>query len=330
MGVPTTNTSLSSIQTNFGGSDPISLSEYYSGGPLVPATNTDAPNGPIPSSGQIAIGQFRGAAKLITFNYMVIAGGGSGGGNRAGGGGAGGYRSSGFGPAPLQGTNLSLSPGAYSVVVGAGGVYGPPSPGATNSKGTPGSNSSFNAPSPTGITSSGGGGGGGVGLPADAGGSGGGQNHTVSGAGAAGNTPPVSPPQGQPGGPRTSPTDAGAGGGATGPGSGTPSGGAGVTNTITGSSIIYATGGTRGTGAVAPAGANSPANSGDGGNGGNNGDPGPAPADYYRGRNGGSGIVVLKTPASHPVSVSPATNTVTPSPTGTVVKFTVSGTLTVN
>ena len=60
MAVPSTNVGLSSIQTEFGGSPPISLSEYYSSGPLVPA-GTPAPNGPIPSSGQISIGQFRGA-----------------------------------------------------------------------------------------------------------------------------------------------------------------------------------------------------------------------------------------------------------------------------
>ena len=37
MVVPSTNVGFSSIQTEFGGSNPISLSEYYSGGPLVPS-----------------------------------------------------------------------------------------------------------------------------------------------------------------------------------------------------------------------------------------------------------------------------------------------------
>jgi len=129
MAVPVTNTSLSGIQTEFGGSNPISLSEYYSAGPLVPS-GSPAPNGPIPSSGQISIGQFRGAVKALfvaatggtvttsgdykihTFNgpgtftvtsagnaagsnavgYQIIAGGGGGGSKRGGGGGAGGYR----------------------------------------------------------------------------------------------------------------------------------------------------------------------------------------------------------------------------------------------
>ena len=64
MAVPS-NPKLSDIQSEFGGSNPIELTEYYSGGPLVPA-GTPAPNGPIPSSGQIAMGQFRGS-ELITF-----------------------------------------------------------------------------------------------------------------------------------------------------------------------------------------------------------------------------------------------------------------------
>ena len=37
MAVPS-NPKLSDIQTEFGGSNPIELTEYYSGGPLVPAT----------------------------------------------------------------------------------------------------------------------------------------------------------------------------------------------------------------------------------------------------------------------------------------------------
>ena len=72
MTVPTTNTSLGGIQTEFGGSPPIAISEYYRGGPLVPS-GTPAPNGPIPTSGQISIGQFRGAV----FAEFVAATGGT-------------------------------------------------------------------------------------------------------------------------------------------------------------------------------------------------------------------------------------------------------------
>ena len=71
MAVPSTNTNLTGIQTEFGGSNPIQLSEYYSGGPLVPS-GAPAPNGPIPGSGQISIGQFRGSENIT---FMSATGG---------------------------------------------------------------------------------------------------------------------------------------------------------------------------------------------------------------------------------------------------------------
>jgi hypothetical protein len=53
--------SLTDIQTEFGGSNPIGLNEYYAGGGLVPA-GTSGTNGAVPSSGQIAISNFYGTA----------------------------------------------------------------------------------------------------------------------------------------------------------------------------------------------------------------------------------------------------------------------------
>lgn len=50
---------LADIQTEFGGSNPISLSEYYAGGGLVPA-GTSGTYGAVPSSGQISIQNFYG------------------------------------------------------------------------------------------------------------------------------------------------------------------------------------------------------------------------------------------------------------------------------
>ena len=53
---------LSQIQSEFGGSNPISLSEYYRGGPLV----ASIPNtSPIPSSGTIAVSNFYGTSSSI-------------------------------------------------------------------------------------------------------------------------------------------------------------------------------------------------------------------------------------------------------------------------
>lgn len=64
MPVPTGPISLSDIQSEFGGSSPISLSEYYRGGAYVPSGTTSA-YGTIPTSGPINIGVFRGTQKSV-------------------------------------------------------------------------------------------------------------------------------------------------------------------------------------------------------------------------------------------------------------------------
>jgi hypothetical protein len=196
-----------------------------------------------------------------TVDYMVVAGGGGGGvGCSGGGGGAGGWRASdgtasgcySAGPSPLVGcvSALPVTVQGYPITVGGGGsgrspFTGPsfPSP----AKGASGSNSIFST-----ITSAGGGGGGGNNeQPGIAGGSGGGAAHSGGTLGN-GNTPPVSPPQGNPGaapasGGGPAPSDAGgAGGGATAAGTPGPtnhSGGDGATTSISGSSTTYAGGG---------------------------------------------------------------------------------------
>jgi len=99
MAVPSTNVGLSDLQTEFGGSNPISISEYYAGGANVPSgTEGGDPLAAIPTSGQISIGNFKNAVNSYTISYLVIAGGGGGGtggfGDGGGGGGAGGYRNS--------------------------------------------------------------------------------------------------------------------------------------------------------------------------------------------------------------------------------------------
>ena len=64
---------------------------------------------------------------LLDVDYLVVAGGGGAGGavpdnTTGGGGGAGGYRASGFGPSPLQGSALELGLGSYAVT--GGGTHG--------------------------------------------------------------------------------------------------------------------------------------------------------------------------------------------------------------
>lgn len=305
MAVPSTNVGMSNIQTEFGGSNPISLSEYYRGGPLVP-TSSPAPNGPIPTSGQIAMGQFRGAVKaefvfanggtvvnsgnyrIHTFNnpgtftvtnagnsggsnkvgYQVVAGGGGGGTKRGGGGGAGGYRE---GKTP----GYTASPAATSTLVPVSVTSYPITVGGggsgqvgTNPTGglNPGSPSRFGP-----ITSNGGGAAGRSipgGRPGSAGGSGGGATSKEgnSGSGGTGNRPSRSPPQGRNGGAAPS-FGGGGGGGAVQNGGNAPGGygGDGTPSAIRGPNQAMAGGGGGGN---SGSGGSSPGGTGGGGNGG--------------------------------------------------------------
>lgn len=56
--------SLTDIQTEFGGSNPVGINEYYAGGGLVPA-GTSGTYGAVPSSGQISIQNFYGTASVV-------------------------------------------------------------------------------------------------------------------------------------------------------------------------------------------------------------------------------------------------------------------------
>jgi hypothetical protein len=59
MAVPSSNIDFSDLQTEFGGSSPISLTEYYRGGSYVPNTVTNAA---VPTSGVISLSQFAGTS----------------------------------------------------------------------------------------------------------------------------------------------------------------------------------------------------------------------------------------------------------------------------
>ena len=273
--------------------------------------------------------------------YLVVAGGGSGGTENGqsvagGGGGAGGFRfaSPSISPLtypakPLAGSTITVPASAIPITVGAGGAVAPSSPGRN-----PGNNSVFSS-----ITSTAGGGGGFTGgcgaspsptvndRSGDAGGSGGGAAHGVTGLpGGAGNSPAVTPAQGQNGGAATPGVYLGGGGGGaicagtrggnqTGPGGdggGLPTA-FGSNGVSCGSFRYYAGGGGgggstnrpetgpagaggKGGGAAGGAGQNpAPAaatvNTGGGGGGGGNLYPG---AGSKLGSAGGSGIVVIR------------------------------------
>jgi hypothetical protein len=161
-----------------------------------------------------------------TVDYFVVAGGGGAGQSISGGGGAGGFRQSNSvgcisapNMSPLANpTGLSVSVQGYPIAVGGGGAGGPSS--------AQGITSTFST-----ISSAGGGDSNGYNGTGNAGGSGGGGSAGCSGtrAAGAGNTPPVSPPQGNNGGPSTHTNTGGGGGGAsavggTGAGSAAPGG----------------------------------------------------------------------------------------------------------
>lgn len=78
MPVPTIPSAISasSIQTEFGGSNPISLSEYYAGGVNVPAGTANATSVLIPSSGTLRFSNFSGAQKIAssTTSFTIGAG----------------------------------------------------------------------------------------------------------------------------------------------------------------------------------------------------------------------------------------------------------------
>jgi len=257
-------------------------------------------------------------------SYMVVAAGGGAGGY-TGGGGAGGFRESKassdcYSASPLNATcgpgfNLPVSAQGYPITVGGGGAASTTNAG----QGTDGGNSIFST-----ITSTGGGGSAGDTAPTRDGRSGGsgGANayiptNPVLGAIGAGNTPPVSPPQGNPSGNSNSDqatyTTGGGGGGATAAGgnasapTGAP-GGAGATTSINATPTTYAGGGGGGSDASKDVGSGGSGGGGtgvspvigtpaanragtDNTGGGGGGGVGSGP---IRGGAGGSGIVIIR------------------------------------
>jgi len=286
---------------------------------------TSATGGTITTSGDYKIHTFTGDGCFVVsqlgnapanpaggpteVSYLVIAGGGSGGGGDAnGGGGAGGFREGrdiapSYTASPLVTCGLTVSTTTYPVTVGGGG-------------GGVGSSSIFST-----ITSAGGGNGAPTGV---SGGSGGGGGRYAPGAGGSGNTPPVSPPQGNPGGNKhpfpyvnSLPHAGGGGGGAGGSGQSAPgpsagNGGNGATTSISGTPTTYAGGGGGG-GQCASGGSGGPggggvgrtggggvpggaatANTGSGGGATGWGPPGASPASGGSGGLGGKGIVIIR------------------------------------
>ena len=312
-----------------------------------------ATGGTVTTSGNDKIHTFTGDGNFVVasvgndaggtdkVSYMVVAGGGAGMAGGAGGG-AGGYREGKTPATPYTASpknapaGLTVSAQTYPITVGGGGTQ--PNPGSVTPGGK-GSNSVFST-----ITSAGGGGGGNGPTPGgysnpfgpptcgvhfgEPGGSGSGAikyyNVLATATGGSGNTPPVSPSQGNDGGDCPGPgggSGAG-GGGAASAGADVPNsnvagggnGGNGTASEITASSVTRAGGGggggrsdspgnpNQGGGSAGPGGGGSggsskPATAGTSGSsntGGGGGGGGKKDGETGNGGTGGSGIVVIR------------------------------------
>ena len=276
--------------------------------------------------GTFCVSTISGTAANNVVDYLVVAGGAAGGGTApfggtsGAGGGAGGVRffanptnNPQCGPASPRNApaGITVTATAFPITVGAGGA-------ASGDSGNPGNNSIFSS-----ITSTGGGGGGSANSPLSPsefgrpGGSGGGQTGGPTGNAGLGNTPPVSPSQGEPGGNPSGPAvDTGAGGGFMEGGTGPRVGGAGGgfqgfgTSGENCGSYYYFGGG--GGGAGQPSGNAQPGGLGGGGAGGFPAPSGPESSgtagtantgggggggtfvDCSTGGAGGSGIVIIR------------------------------------
>ena len=254
--------------------------------------------------GTFSVAQVSQTAADNVVSYLVVGGGGgAAGASWVGGAGAGGFRefrgtnSGCYAVSPLNGSPpITVTATNFPITVGGGGAGGAGSPSANGGKG---GTSTFST-----VTSAGGafsdkyaGG-----DPAPSGGSGAGATANNN-TGGSGNTPPVSPPQGNSGGNSTGNGGAGGGGAgaagtprATGGGGGGPApcsvsvaGAAGTPTSITASPVTYSAGG-RGIGGspggFSPSPNSGTANTGNGGSG--------ATAASGSGGTGGSGIVIIR------------------------------------
>ena len=155
---------LAALQAEYGGTDPISLNEYYRGGLYVPNGTGTAT---IPTSGAITLDNFRGTSKTATVTYAIIGGGG------AGGFGVGDKGEANRGTFGAAGTASSISGPNFQTITAAGGAGGENCGGNRGTAGTAGASTVYGAggaggalnsngqAAPAGSYGAGGGGGGG-------------------------------------------------------------------------------------------------------------------------------------------------------------------------
>ena len=275
----------------------------------VTVTYVDATQGWVATSGVNSGDQ---ALDTVLVDFLVIAGGGSGGYSNGASGGAGGYRNSystetsGGGGSSEAGLTFNTGT-SYTITVGAGGASK-----TSDGGGNSGTNSSISGTGITTITSIGGGAGGNVPTTAGLSGGSGGGAGTSAGSGTAN--------QGFNGG--AVPNGGGGGAGEAGNTDGSKHGGDGLASSITGSSITRGGGGgdPGGDGGGGDASTAGTANTG-GGGGWFNGAGGGSGA-------GGSGVVILRMPTSLYSGTTSGSPTVSTSGIYTILIYNASGSYT--
>ena len=124
MAIPSTNVTFSALQIEYGGTDPISISEYYRGGTRVPGVGAGTVGIPTGSgAGTVKLSDYQGTTAYASVIYYAVAGGGAGGwglddGDGSGKGGNGGNTT-------ITGTNVAITcTGGVGGLNGRGGRAG--------------------------------------------------------------------------------------------------------------------------------------------------------------------------------------------------------------
>lgn len=157
----------SQLQTEFGGSYPISMSEYLRGGSLVPNTPNAGTNQAIPTtSSAVSISKYYGTSKTTSVQYEMIGGGGGGGGGTDDDGTQSGpYSSQTGGNTSITATGVNLTAaggvGGLTNLTGLHGKKG--NPGESTVYGAGGAGGALNSTGGTPLSTSYGAGGGGAG-----------------------------------------------------------------------------------------------------------------------------------------------------------------------
>jgi hypothetical protein len=164
--------SMSTIQTEFGGSNPISISEYYRSNTY--ENNVSGNNTGIPQSGTIKLSQFRGTVLARYITYKLLGAGGGGGYGVENGSGSGTAGSGGNSTLTLAGTTVTATGGAgggngdtYYTSDNTAGQNADTSQGYSENFGTSGGSTPYNQNAAAGSGFAAGGSGGGGDRPSD-------------------------------------------------------------------------------------------------------------------------------------------------------------------